>query len=92
MGQPVGNVEVIEQNKYYLKCCNEYRDFDVTARFDGCCDIFRYDNGYVCGDENIPEDEQDYIHICDLRGFIKFLTEIADKAEQIEGFEGYDKR
>ena len=87
MGQYVGNVEVIKQNKYCLECCNELRDFHVYAKWDGCCDIFNYSNGYTYEDKDIPEDEIDYIHICNLRSFIKFLTEIADKAEQIEGFE-----
>lgn len=84
-------MKVVKQEKYYLECCNEDKDFHVYVRWDGCCDIRRYYNGYVYGDKNVPEDEIDYIHICDLREFIKFLTDIADKAEQIEEFEGYGK-
>lgn len=84
-------MEIIKQEEYCLECCNEYRDFHVYAKWDGCCDIHRYYNGYVYGDKDVPDDEIDYIHICDLREFINFLTEIADRAEQIEGFEGYEK-
>ena len=84
-------VKVVEQSKYVLECCNEHKDMHVMARFDGCCHISRFYNGYTYEDENIPEDDVDYIHICNIREFITFLTEIADKAEQIEGFSGYAK-
>lgn len=84
-------MEVIKKERYVLECSNEYGDIHVYAKWDGCCNIYRYYNGYTYRDENVPEDEVDYIHICDLREFIKFLTDIADKAEQIENFEGYEK-
>lgn len=81
-------MEVINQTRTVLECCNENKTFYASARWDGCCDIRRYYNGYKYGDEDIPEGEIDYIHICELRKFINFLTEIADRAEQI-GFEDY---
>lgn len=84
-------MEVIKQEKCVLECCSKYKDFHVYAKWDGCCDIRRYYNGYTYEDKDIPEGDEDYIHICDLREFINFLTEIADRAEQIEGFEGYEK-
>lgn len=85
-------MKVINQEKYYLECCNERQDFHVYAKWDGCCDIHRYHNGYIYSDKDAPIDDIDYIHICNLREFINFLTEIADKVEQIEGFEGYERR
>lgn len=84
-------MEVIKQNEYALECCSKYKDLHVYAKWDGCCDIRRYYNGYTYEDKDVPDDDVDYIHICDLREFIRILTEIADKAEQIEGFEGYEK-
>ena len=84
-------MEIINQKRYVLECSNEYGDIHVYAKWDGCCNIYRYYNGYTYRDKNISEDEVDYIHICNLRKFIKFLTDIADKAEQIENFEGYEK-
>lgn len=85
-------MKVIKQEEYYFDCINdEYGDFHVHAKWDGCCDINRYYNGYTYKDNNNPDADVDYIHICNLREFINFLTEIADKAEQIEGFEGYEK-
>lgn len=85
-------MKVIKQEEYYFDCINDrYGDFYVHAKWDGCCDINRYHNGYTYKDKNIPDADVDYIHICNLREFINFLTEIADKAEQIEGFEGYER-
>lgn len=84
-------VEVVEQKETVLECGSEWKDFHVYAKWDGCCDIRRYYNGYTYEDDDVPDGEVDYIHICDLREFINFLTEIADRAEQIEGFEGYEK-
>ena len=80
----------IRQGEYSLECGSEDGDIHVLAKWDGCCDIRRYYNGYTYKDTKVPEDEVDYIHICDLRGFIKMLTEIADKAESIDGFDGYE--
>lgn len=86
-------VKVINQNEHVLEICNEHKDMHVFARFDGCCHISRFYNGYTYEDEDIPDySEPDYLHICDIREFIKFLTDIADKAEQIEGFDGYAKK
>ena len=84
-------MELIKQTETILECCNEDKDMLVSAKWDGCCDIRRYYSGYTYEDKHIPEGEVDYIHICDLREFINFLTEIADRAEQVEGFEGYEK-
>lgn len=81
--------EVINQGQYSLECCDDRKEYRVFAKWDGCCDIFRYYNGYSCDSENVPEDEMDYIHVCNIRKFIEFLTDIADAAEQIKGFEGY---
>lgn len=84
-------MKIIRQEKHVLECCSEEKDFHVYAKWDGCCDITRYYNGntYETGDS---EGDNDYIHICDLREFIRFLTDIADEAEQIKGFEGYDTK
>ena len=87
-------VKVIEEGKYVLECCNDRKDMRVVAKFDGCCDITNYSHGYTCDDDpkDIPDyAEPGYIHICDIREFIAFLTEVADKAEKIEGFDGYTK-
>lgn len=82
---------VVKRDQYHLEICNEDRDFHVNAKWDGCCDILRYYSGYSYGDEFVPDDEVDHIHICDLREFIDFLSKIADEAEA-EGFDGYGKR
>ena len=84
-------MKVIKQNDYELICVNEEDDFSVCARWDGCFDIRRYNDGYTYKDKNIPSYSVYYMHICEVREFIKFLTEVADRAEQIEGFDGYEK-
>lgn len=86
-------IKVVRAEDYCIDFSNEYGDLFVHAKWDGCCDINRYYNGFTYKDRNSkdPNYNADYIHICDLREFIKFLTEVADRAEQIEGFEGYEK-
>lgn len=81
-------MEVIKETEYLLECSNEYKDIYIRAKWDGCCDIRRYYNGdtYETGNTS---GVSDYIHICELREFIEFLTEVADRAEKIDGFEGY---
>ena len=87
-------LRVVRQTEYCVDFANEYGDFFVTAKWDGCCHIYRYYNGATFEDKrpDDPNSESDYIHICDLREFISFLTEVADKAERILGFEGYEAR
>ena len=80
-------MQIIKETDYVLECSNEYKDMHVYAKWDGCCDIRRYYNGDTYETENVID--RDYIHICDLREFIAFLAEVADKAQTIEGFEGY---
>lgn len=82
-------MKVIAEREYVLECSNDEKDIHIYAKWDGCCDIRRYWNGdtYETGDTT---GDSDYIHICDLREFIKLLTEVADKAQQMEGFEGYE--
>ncbi len=78
--------ELIRETDYVMEFTNEYEDFHVSAKWDGCCHIRRYYNGYTYKDEG-EEVDVDYIHICELREFIQFLTEIADKCEAKNGFE-----
>ena len=80
--------ELIRETDYVMEFTNEHEDFHVYARWDGCCNIRRYYNGDTYKDEGESVDS-DYIHICDIREFIEFLTEIADKCEGKNGFEGY---
>ena len=83
------NAELIRETDYVVEFTNEYEDLHVYAKWDGCCDITRYYNGATYKDENVDTNDVDYMHICDLREFIQFLTEIADKCEAKNGFEGY---
>lgn len=80
--------ELIRETDYVMEFTNEDEDFHIYAKWDGCCDISRYYNGYTYKDEGKDVDV-DSIHICDLREFIRSLTEIADKCEAKNGFEGY---
>lgn len=88
----MSDLKIVRQEDYCIDFANEYGDFFVNAKWDGCCHIYRYYNGatYHDRDSNDPDIMSDYIHICDLREFIEFLTEIADIAEKTPGFEGYE--
>lgn len=87
----MSDVRVVRQTEYCVDLANDYGDFFVNAKWDGCCHIYRYYNGdtFETGDQ---KGDGDYIHICDLREFISFLTAIADIAENIQGFEGYESK
>lgn len=86
----MSKLNVINEGRYSLECCDSRKEYHVYAKHYGCCDIFRYYNGYSYDDKNVPDDQVDYIHVCNIRRFIKFLTDVANRAEQIEGFEGYE--
>jgi hypothetical protein len=79
---------LVNKTDYVMEFANDQKDFHVYAKWDGCCDINRYYNGDTYKTEYSDcNEEPDYIHICDLREFIEFLTEIADKCEANEKFD-----
>lgn len=82
---------LVNKTDYVMEFANDSRDFYVCIQRDGCCDIRRYYNGdtYISKNPNNITKLPDhiYIHICDLREFIEFLTEIADKCEANEKFD-----
>lgn len=84
------DIRVVRKEDFYIDFANKYGDFFVHAKWDGCCDINRYHNGATFETKNPSVHDVDYIHICELREFISFLTAIADMAENIPGFEGYE--
>lgn len=49
-------------------------------KWDGCIDLRRYWNGDTA--DNNSEDNVDYIHICEVKEFIKELQSVVDIAEQ----------
>lgn len=56
-------------------------DMKAICKRDGCFDLFQYYNGYsynhVC--EEPCGCQEDYIHICDMEGFIKFMADLKEK-------------
>lgn len=73
---------ICEDTEHALSLTNEHKNFQLTARWDGCVDIRNSCNGFVVGDtSNDQSNMQDYIHICDLDEFIKQLQELNEKAK-----------
>lgn len=66
----------------------ERRNMEINMKWDGCIDLFKYDNGYTVDDKATDEDDVDYIHICEVKEFIARLEEVVRIAE--ENFEKED--
>lgn len=59
-------------------------DLAVTCKWDGCVDM---NVGVILG----PEDQRDYVHICDLDDFIRQLERVRDAARAHFGDNGFWK-
>lgn len=86
----IENIRVVKKEDYYIDFANKYGDLFVHAKWDGCCDINCYHNGATFETKNPSMHDVNYIHVCELREFISFLTAVADAAEGTVGFEGYE--
>ena len=55
-------------------CCLSVKldgfEYDAFIKWDGCCEVRRYNNGH--------QDEYDQIHICDIPQFITILQSLED--------------
>lgn len=69
---------------------NKYEDKQIMFKWDGCIDIRKYYNGYTATDEFVPNDEIDYIHICNLQEHIKELQEVLTIAKDVLDKEDYE--
>ena len=53
--------------------------YEVTFKWDGCIDFWKYCNGFTPEDKMTEEEYEnsvDYIHICDIDEMITRLTEL----------------
>lgn len=71
-----------------IRVVNEYNNLEVTMKWDGCINISKYYNG------DTPENHSgnvDYMHICEVKDFIKELQDVVRIAEEMFGdnFEDY---
>jgi len=65
---------------YAIEVRNEYNDLKIHIKWDGCIDISKYWNG--TSPENNDEDNTDYIHVCEVKEFIKELQSVVNIAEK----------
>ena len=59
-----------------------YENAKVYMKWDGCLDYRKYSNGATVYDENVRNDDVDYIHICDINDMIERLQEIKKIAKE----------
>lgn len=66
--------EVISEDGYstHMKFCDTWDELEVNIKWDGCCDIVKYSN---------EKTSFSSVHVCDLKEFIDFLTEIYETAK-----------
>lgn len=69
-------LNVKEKHEGCITLNNENADEVYAARFDGCVHIEHYFNG------SSSIEDRDYLHICDLHGFIETLQEVERKAKE----------
>ena len=75
---------------YVIQVRSEDNDMEIHMKWDGCIDLRTYSNGSTPDDYS--EENICYIHICDVKEFIKKLQDITYIAEQNfrkDNFEDY---
>lgn len=65
---------------FVIEARSEYEDLQVHMKWDGCINLYKYSNGDT--PEAHTEDNTSYIHICEVKEFIKELQDIVDIAEK----------
>lgn len=81
----VNNVKTDEGDSVVVKLIDsEYRNAEVSFKWDGCIDYRMYSNGVTVDDEYSAEvaKNTDYFHICDINDMIQRLQEIKEIAER----------
>ena len=69
-----------------------YNSIALSFKWDGCINLFKYYNGYTPDDHSKESQENsDYMHICDLKGFIEQLQEVIIIAKDILGEEKFKR-
>lgn len=71
----------------------DYNTLELAFKWDGCVNLWKRYNGYTNDSEFSEEVEKntDYIHICDLEGFVNQLQEVLVIAKDILGEEKYER-
>ena len=72
------------ENSVVLYMVDDFDKLEVRCKWDGCCDIrVHFNNSTVS--HPVPDEEQ-YVHICELKEFIDNLTHVYELATQ-RGYE-----
>ena len=66
-----------EGRPYWIDYVNEDGRFKIAIKWDGCAHLHMYPDG--------PEDDREYLHICDIRAFVEFIKEAFEMADRDTG-------
>ena len=68
----------IEKNEngvpYIINVINDSNDIYIKIKWDGCININKFSNGKT--PITATDDDRDYIHICEVKSFIKDLQNV----------------
>jgi hypothetical protein len=74
-------MKTLQAENHILIIESDLKDELYGIRFDGCIHIEHWSNGSK-HDNIIDNDDRDYLHICDLHGFIETLQQIESEAKK----------
>lgn len=77
----IKEIKLTEDGKpFVIRTVNDYNDLSIRMKWDGCIDIRKYENGD--SPDNYNSQNVSYMHICEVKEFIKELQDVVRIAEE----------